>query len=448
MWFTVYVDTLKIAFLTAGAYDPRMSRPNVPPGPSHPVKPAPQYAQSMLRQRPIFPDGTAKLPIVRLRSVRRHPNLFRKMVASADRTAGPGDFVQVLSPQDEIIGFGFYNPMAEIAVRMVSFGPTPPEESLVVARLDRAIALRRDILRLDDKATAYRVIHAEADGFPGLVVDRYGDILSAEAFSLAMYQRAEAILALIAARLGTKHTVIQAPAKTHGQEGFTAPPLKSENCPQSTIITEFETQFRVDFTEGHKTGFFCDQRDNRKRLADLTPGRTVLDVCCYTGGFALQAARLGQAAEVTAVDLDEQALETARQNAKLNRANIKFVHVDAFQYLRDMISNGTKFDVVVLDPPKLIRNRAEIDAGTKKHLDLNKLAMQVVAPGGILVTCSCSGLLPEAEFLRLLQSAAKYAGAGKSIQILERTGASADHPVLGDVPESEYLHTAWLRVLE
>lgn len=426
-----------------------MSRSRLPADPARSSASPLHYADSLLTPRDLLPAVEARLPIVRLKSVRRHPHLFRKMVDSADSAARPGDLVAVHSPQDELIGYGFYNPRAEIVVRMFSFGPERPTASLIEHRIDRAISLRRDVLRLDDRADAWRVIHAEADGFPGLVVDRYGDVLSAEAFSLAMYQRAEGLLAIVAQRLGTKHTLVQAPAKTHGQEGFTAGPRKSSDLPATTVIREFGTEFRVDFAGGHKTGFFCDQRENRRRLADFTAGRTVLDVCCYTGGFALQAARLGQAAEVTAVDLDEEALQVARHNARLNRVQLKCVHVDAFQYLRDLIANGRTFDVVVLDPPKLIRNRAEIDAGTRKHLDLNRLALQVVAPGGMLVTCTCSGLLPEAEFLKLLQAAARQAGTGgRTVQILERTGAAADHPVLTDVPETDYLHAAWLRVVE
>jgi 23S rRNA (cytosine1962-C5)-methyltransferase len=179
-------------------------------------------------------------------------------------------------------------------------------------------------------------------------------------------------------------------------------------------------------------------------LANLSPGQTVLDLCCYTGGFAIQAARLGHAASVTAVDLDEAAIEVARTNARLNGVSVRFVHVDVFQYLRDLIASGRRFAVVVLDPPKLIRNRSEVDSGTRKHLDLNRLAMQVVEDGGILVTCSCSGLLTATEFMRMLRTASHQ--ADRSVQVLDRTGAAGDHPVHLDVSESEYLQAAWLRI--
>ncbi len=254
---------------------------------------------------------------------------------------------------------------------------------------------------------------AEADGATGMrwwKVDRYGDVLSAEVFSMAMFQRSRALLERLGKLLGTAHTLVQVPAQTHGQEGFLAEPIRSPGLPDEVVVTEFGTKFRVRFEDGHKTGFFCDQRDNRRRLAELCTGRTVLDLCCYTGGFAVQAGRLGKAAEVTAVDLDEKAIAIARDNARLNQQKINFVHADAFGYMRDMIANGRTFDVVVLDPPKLIRNRRELEEGTKTHLDLNRLAVQLVADGGLFLSCTCSGLLDEAEFLRLLHTAARQAG--------------------------------------
>jgi len=179
-------------------------------------------------------------------------------------------------------------------------------------------------------------------------------------------------------------------------------------------------------------------------------------LCCYTGGFAIQAKRLGQAAETTAVDLDEQAIALARENANVNQQKINFVHADVFGYMRDMIANGRKFDIVVLDPPKLIKNRRELEQGTKMHLDLNRLAMQLVSDGGLFLSCSCSGLLSESEFLRVLQTAARQAGKsaaseargpGRTLQILARTGAAADHPIAADCPESEYLKAVWMRVM-
>jgi 23S rRNA (cytosine1962-C5)-methyltransferase len=419
---------------------------------------AEQAATSLLQQRSLDLPSAGPLPAVCLRSVRLHPHLFRKLVDKVDPAACPGDVVAVQTPQGELLGHGLYNPRAEIAVRMLNFSAAPPGPDFWDERLRRAVQLRRDVLKLDAATDAYRVLHAEADGLSGLVVDRYGDVLSAEVFSLAMFQRSQALLERLGKLLGTTHALVQIPVQTHGQEGFLADPIRSPGLPEEVVVTEFGTRFRVRFEEGHKTGFFCDQRDNRRRLAEFCSGRTVLDLCCYTGGFAVQAKRLGNATEVTAVDLDEKAIAIARENARLNQEKVNFVHADAFGYMRDMIANGRTFDVVVLDPPKLIRNRREFEEGTKTHLDLNRLAVQLVADGGLLLSCTCSGLLGEAEFLQLLHTAVRQAGKpamreqnapsppGRSLQILAKTGAASDHPVAGDCPETEYLKAVWMRV--
>lgn len=398
------------------------------------------------------------LPRVVAKSVGLHPLLYRKRIEQVDPSARAGDLVAVYDPENRLTGFGLFNPKAEIAVRMLTLGPEPPGEAFWLSRLEAAARLRRDILRLDDVTDSYRIIHAEADGLPGLVVDKLGDVLSAECFAAGMYQRGEAILQRLAALMGAKHTLVRCGPATLSQEGFEGPPLASNGLPPRVTIQEFGTRFRVDFAGGHKTGFFCDQRDNRRMLASLCRDRTVLDLCCYSGGFAIQAKKLGGASEVTGVDLDEQPLALARENANLNQVRVRFVQADAFAYMRDMLANGRKFDVVVLDPPKLIRNRAELEEGTRKHFDLNRLAMQLVAPGGLMVTCTCAGLLSPDEFLRLIYAGVRQAGpeisgsspprrAARTCQILYKTGAAPDHPVVTHCLETEYLQAVWMRLI-
>lgn len=432
------------------------SRRPPPRGSGESRRPLPATASE---QRPLAVDPAGKIPAVFVRAATWHPLLYRKRIDRVE-DARPGDLVAVYAPDDLLLGYGLYNPRSEIAVRMVFPGAGLPDEDRWRERLRAAVALRRELLRLDDVTDACRLVHAEGDALSGLVIDRYADVLSAEVFSLGMYQRAQAVLGELAAMLGTRHTLVRPSPQFLSQEGHDPPPLASPGLPEQVAIHEHGTRFRVRFAGGHKTGFFCDQRDNRKRLAEFCAGRTVLDLCCYTGGFAVQAKKLGNAAEVTGVDLDEEPLALARENANLNQVRVRFVQADAFQYMRDMLQQSRQYDVVVLDPPKLIRGRAELEEGTRKHFDLNRLAMRLVRPGGLLLSCSCSGLLQENEFLRLLAAASYQSGevlseataerserrAARPMQILARTGAAADHPVAAGVPESEYLKAVWMRL--
>jgi 23S rRNA (cytosine1962-C5)-methyltransferase len=230
--------------------------------------------------------------------------------------------------------------------------------------------------------------------------------------------------------------------------------VRSDECPDTVSIHEHGVKYKVHFGVGHKTGFFCDQRDNRRTLAEHSHGARVLDLCCYSGGFAIAAAKAGNAAEVTAVDLDEKALTIAKKNAAINQVRVRFVHADAFAYMRDMLRNRNQYDVVVLDPPKLIRSRSELEEGTKKHFDLNRLAIQLVKPGGLLLTCSCAGLLSLEAFQDVVKSAARSGGydengariPGRTVQVFEIRGAAPDHPVALHCPETAYLKAFWARV--
>lgn len=372
-----------------------------------------------------------------------HPFIYRKQIAHLPREAQPGDLVELVSADGAVLGFGLLNPAAEITVRLLRNGQRRPDGIWWSERLAEAVALRREVLRLDEVTEAYRVVHAEADGLPGLVIDRFGDVLVAECFSLGMYQRAEAIMAELDSLVGTKHGVLRAAPMSLDHEGFSADPYGSAEVPAKITIQEFGTKFRVNFTGGHKTGFYCDQRDNRKMLAGLCAGKSVLDLCCYTGGFAVQAKRLGQAADVTGVELDEETVHLARENARLNQLKINFVQAEVFGYMRDMLRNQRKFDVVVLDPPKLIRHRGESEEGRHKYFDLNRLAMQLVNPGGLLLTCSCSGLLDMSEFTQVVRAAPEV---GRRAQILDKGGAAPDHPISVTCPETEYLKTILVRL--
>lgn len=429
-------------------YDDSMNRKPQSPSSSRRYETSRQpirIRRELLEQRSLCPPENEPLPRIEVRmgGALWHPFVFRKQLGQISRDAQPGDLVQLISTSGETLGFGLFNPEAEISVRVLRTGLNRPDEVWWSDRLAQAVTLRRETLRLDEVSEAYRLIHAEADGLPGLVVDRFGDVLVAECFSLGMYQRAEAIMAQLEGLVGTKHGVLRAAPMSHDHEGFAADPYGSAEVPAKATIQEHGTRFRINFAGGHKTGFYCDQRDNRKRLADFCGGKSVLDLCCYTGGFALQAKRLGHAAEVTGVELDEETVVIARENANANQVKISFVQAEVFGYMRDMLRNKRRFDVVVLDPPKLIRSRAEVEEGRHKYFDLNRLAMQLVNPGGVLLTCSCSGLLDMAEFTKIVNAAPEV---GRRGQIFAKGGAAPDHPISTTCPESEYLKTIWLRM--
>lgn len=404
-----------------------------------------QIRRELLEQRPLCPPAIENLPKVEvlMGGGLWHPFIFRKRLGMVSRDAQPGDMVELVSQSGDTLGYGLFNPEAEIAVRVLRPGQKRPDDLWWIERLANAVSLRRDTLKLDSITDSYRVIHAEADGFPGLVVDRFGDVLVAECYSLGMYQRAESIIAELEKLLDTKHGVLRAAPMSEEHEGFSAAPYGSAEVPAKVVIQEYGTKFRVNFAGSHKTGFYCDQRTNRKELASLCGGKSVLDLCCYTGGFALQAKRLGEAAEVTGVELDEETVGLARENANLNKVKINFVQSEVFGYMRDMQRNQKKYDVVILDPPKLIRSRFETEEGRHKYFDLNRIAMQLVNPGGVLLTCSCSGLLDMAEFTKIVCAAPEV---GRRAQIFEKGGAAPDHPISTNCPETEYLKTIWVRM--
>ena len=387
-------------------------------------------------------DPPAELPTIELKSPSWHPHLFRKRLGAWDRAASHGDLVRVALAEGETFGFGLFNPRAEIVVRLLSRGESVPDEAWWRRRLASAVALRTDLLKLDEATDACRLVHSEADGLSGLVVDRFGPVLSAEIFGLGIWQRRHALLDILQELAGTQHRIVRPGPRTVEQEGFEGGSEFSAGCPEQVVVTERGVRFQVDFASGHKTGFFCDQRDNRRLVSKFAAGRSLLDLCCYTGGFSLAGKKAGSA-ETTGVDLDETAVAVAKRNAKLNRADVRYVHSDAFPYLRDLARNERSFGLVVLDPPKLIGSRDEFEEGRKRYFDLNRLAIPLVEPGGLMLTCSCSGLMPAEEFQKTVSAAAP---PGRRVQILESRGAAADHPVGTDCPETAYLKALWLRV--
>jgi 23S rRNA (cytosine1962-C5)-methyltransferase len=388
-------------------------------------------------------------PWAQLKYITFQPAIFPRLLGRVSPDAKPGDWVNVYDKNGEPIGAGLFNPRAKIPLRVVAHGAGAIGEDYFETAIRRAVALRRELFKLDLESDAYRLVNSDGDGLSGLTVDRYGDVLLCEVFSLGVAQRLPRWLPLLHELAGTRFARVQVDHDLGSLEGIRPSTFNETNAaaPRMVKIRENGVRYEVDFAEGHKTGFFCDQRDNRRRVAQLAKGARMLDLCCYTGGFSLCAKVLGGALEVTSVDLDEAAIAQARRNANLNQVRLNFVHADAFAYARQMHQNKESWDLVVLDPPKFIFTR---DAhgnweGRQKYEDLNQLSIGLVRPGGILVTCSCSGLLSQEDFEQHVIKAAHR--LDRRLQFLDRTGPGPDHPVYSNCLESRYLKVLLARVL-
>jgi 23S rRNA (cytosine1962-C5)-methyltransferase len=388
--------------------------------------------------------------IVRLKNAWRssHPWIFQRLVEKPTPKPGPGTVVDVLGVDGKWIGRGFYNDHARIGLRILETNPDIPIDAAWFAvKLADAVQLRREVLRLDDVSNAWRVVHSEGDGLSGLVVDRYADLLVVEFFSAGMYRHREWIFDALRELFPGCRFHASADRHVQKQESFDCRPFNSEGTHPSepAIISEHGIAFRADPAGAHKTGFFADQRDNREWLSRHCAGKRVLDLCCNTGGFGIYAAARG-AADVVGIDIDGDVLAIARANAALNKVDVRFEQTDVHPWLREASSRGDRFDVVILDPAKMTRAREKVMPALKKYLELNRLALGVVEPGGLFATFSCTGLVSEEQFLDMLRRAAYQ--TNRTLQVLKVSGAGADHPFLAHVPESRYLKGVFCRVLE
>jgi len=347
----------------------------------------------------------------------------------------------VVDAKDRFVGRGFWNGHARIALRLLSSDPDQAiDADWIAARIARAVQLRREWLALDQVTDAWRVVHSESDGLSGLIVDRYADILVIEYFAAGMWKFREAIHAALLAHFPGARLYWFAESHVQKQESFDC---RAADAPAPVEVHEHGLRFHAAPGLGHKTGFFADQRDNRARFAELARGRRVLDLCCNAGGFAVHALA-GGASAATGVDMDAGILEVARANAAANGVDAQFEQADIFDWLRGAVARGEQYDAVVLDPAKLTRDRNRVMDALKKYFAMNRLALDVIPPGGLLLTCSCTGLVGEADFLEMLRRVAL--NAGREIQVLEARGAGPDHPVRSDVPEGRYLKAVFCRV--
>jgi len=387
--------------------------------------------------------NTPALPVIRLKTDRvpGHPWVWSAQIVKPEDRLPPGSVVDVHDVKGRFIGRGFWNGHARVALRLLT---TDADETIddawIADRIARAVELRRELLRLDDVSDAWRVVHSEGDGLSGLVVDRYANHLVVEYFAAGMWRFRDAIHAELQRHFPEASLYWFAEQHIQRQESFD---VRSNDAPTAVQVHEHGLAFHAAPGLGHKTGFFADQRDNRRRFAQLARGRRVLDLCCNAGGFAVHAMKAG-AVSATGVDADAAILEVARENARMNGVEATFEQGDVFEWLRAAIARGETWDAVVLDPPKLTRDRNQVVNALKKYFAMNRTALDVVAPGGILLTCSCTGLVGGDDFLEMIRRVALNAGRG--VQVLHVDGAGADHPVASNVPENRYLKAAFCRV--
>jgi 23S rRNA (cytosine1962-C5)-methyltransferase len=387
--------------------------------------------------------NTPALPVIRLKSDRPpgHPWVWSAQVCKPEGRLPPGSVVEVQDAKGRFVGRGFWNGHARIALRLLTTDPTQAiDADWIGLRIARAVQLRRELLQLDRASDAWRVVHSEGDGLSGLVVDRYADILVIEYFAAGMWKFREAIHAALLTHFPGARLYWFAESHVQKQESFDC---RSPEVPAAVEVHEHGLRFHAAPGSGHKTGFFADQRDNRQRFAELAKGRRVLDLCCNAGGFAVHA-MAGGAREATGVDMDAGILEIARANAAANGVAVDFQQADIFEWLRTAAANGEQYDAVILDPAKLTRDRSKVFDALKKYFAMNRLALDVIPPGGLLLTCSCTGLVAEADFLEMLRRVAL--NAGRELQMLDVRGAGADHPFRSDVPEGRYLKAVFCRV--
>lgn len=375
-----------------------------------------------------------------------HPWVYSGAVLREDGGYEPGDVVEVCDVEGRTIGHGFANPRSQIRVRMV----TRPGElakvdpTLLEKRVREARGLRERLGLPSEETTAYRLINSEGDALPGLVVDVYGDVLAVQ-FTALGPKRLEAEIYDALEAVMKPRSIVEVSAGGFAQvEGFASATrvVRGEDV-TAVRCRENGIELEVEPLQGQKTGMFLDQRENRRRVGQLARGARVLDVYTYAGGFGLNALR-GGAVEVTCVDSSSRALERARRHAEMNGfTNLNTVEADAFRFMEAV--RPKSHELVVIDPPKFARAKKDLDAAVKGYQRLNMLAMTATSEGGLLATCSCSQLVDEETFERMIAGAARE--AGRRVQVLEVTSQGADHPVPPAFPEGRYLKFVLLRVV-
>ncbi len=367
---------------------------------------------------------------------RRHPWVFSGAMAKVQGSPGPGETIGVWSATGEFLAVAAYSPESQIVARVWDWKERVIDAAYFQERIKQAVGQRRALM---SETGAMRLIHGESDGLPGVVADRYGDTVVLQLNSAGADRWRETIADALLAVDGVARIWERSDAEVRQLEGLPAvtAALRGAREPVEVVIDEEGLRFGIDLEQGHKTGFYLDQRDNRQQLRALADGRDVLDCFCYSGGFALNALA-GGAKSVVAVDSSADALALARHNAELNTlAQPEWMEGDVFQLLRKFRDSRRSFDMVVLDPPKFAPTAAHAEKAARAYKDINLLAFKLLRPGGLLMTFSCSGGVSADLFRKIVAGSALDADA--EAQVVAYLGSSSDHPVALSFPEGDYL---------
>ncbi len=384
--------------------------------------------------------------------MQRHPWIFSGAIERIEGDVADGDIVEVCDAGRNWLARGYVNRSSQIVVRLLTWQQDEPvDQEFWRRRLERAVAARQSLAD-DPNVTTYRLAHAESDYVPGLIVDRYGDWLIVQFLTLGVERRKAELLDLLVGLVdGVQGVYERSDVDVRAKEelGRRSGLLWGKEPPELIEVREGDYRFLVDVRRGHKTGFYLDQRQSRARLPDFCAGAKMLDVFAYSGSFGVCAAMAG-ATNVTLVESSAPALDLARRNFDLNQAggrkqcSVDYAEGDAFSVLRGYRAQGRRFDVVVLDPPKFARSEREVKRAGRAYKDVNLLAFQLLRPGGVLFTFSCSGAVSADLFQKIVFGAAL--DAGRDVQITGHLAQGSDHPVALTFPEGAYLKGLVCRV--
>ncbi|BAC94311.1 predicted SAM-dependent methyltransferase [Vibrio vulnificus YJ016] len=382
--------------------------------------------------------------------VRRHPWIFSRGIDRVEGNPQLGETVDVYGHDGKWLAKAAYSPESQIRARVWSFEKQDVNRAFFVKRIQDAQLLREDVIERDG-LTGYRLIAAESDGMPGVTIDRYQNFFVCQLLSAGAEHQKQNIVDALIEVFPDCNVYERSDVSVRKKEGLqeTTGVLHGEMPPKSVVIEENGVKISVDIVGGHKTGFYLDQRDSRQQAMKYVKDKEVLNCFSYTGGFGLYALK-GGAKRVINADVSQPALDTAKFNAELNEFDISkkravFLNADVFKLLREYRDQGTKFDVVIMDPPKFAESKAQLNGACRGYKDINMLAMQILKPGGTLLTYSCSGLMDQVLFQKIIADAA--VDAGRSVKFVERFEQAADHPTDTAYPEGFYLKGFACKVL-